>query len=593
MPANSFSGVRAVVVSVVAEALYKLARIDAYANLLEVPSSGTSLQLPDQPGPGDWYAWSNPDLSCQAGKPIVLTLSAAAIADGITIQGATSASFTTAGTSGVAVYMDHSDTWALFVAGPGGSGSVGVYNFVIKPGVPAVGNVFPTFAALYAYVTSAAVALQGQILVTCDDSVVSPIPFAAASYPLTPDLTWTFVGTANYDTTTGYAAITLDDGFHFVPALPGVSLNFDSLQIASAAAADIITVPAGCELNLDLSQVLIEMMGAGAFVNSTNAGGFANVFARARTQFGDGTHAVFNGDIVSTELYLFDGGIVAANSLAGTGTLVPDATAFINAGAVGGWTESLIARAVNVTFVTAQSSYWDGAPPTIVSLALDILAQGLGTVGGKGRYLGTTLLTAAAGNFTTQAATTKIHLRGVGAGGGGGAAAAGAGTSSAAGGGGAGSYLEVSDVPVAGSTAYAYTTGPATVGGGVSSTFTVGATTYTAPGGGLGSADNVGTATVAVTSGGTSAEPTGGDINAPGGKGGPGLVLNGATGVCVGGLGGASAYSGGALTVPGAGFGTAALGFGGGGSGAAQVNSNGPLSGGQSSQGCWYVDEFT
>lgn len=125
MPANSFSGNRDVVAVVNALSSWDFDRTVTYAEVINVPSGGTLLQLPDNPRDGDYYEWANPDNTVTALDPIELALSAAAITAGVTIQRAASQLFTTPGTSGKVVFFDEANTWQLFLSASGGGGGGG------------------------------------------------------------------------------------------------------------------------------------------------------------------------------------------------------------------------------------------------------------------------------------------------------------------------------------------------------------------------------------------------------------------------------------------------------------------------------------
>jgi hypothetical protein len=115
MPANGIDGVRAVTSVVHHAATFSFSRTITYAEVTAIPGGGTELQLPDQPAGGDSYAWVNPDNSCGESTPITLTLSARAIAAGITLQGGEAEVFQTPGASGTVVFFDASNSWSLFI----------------------------------------------------------------------------------------------------------------------------------------------------------------------------------------------------------------------------------------------------------------------------------------------------------------------------------------------------------------------------------------------------------------------------------------------------------------------------------------------
>jgi len=222
----------------------------------------------------------------------------------------------------------------------------------------------------------------------------------------------------------------------------------------------------------------------------------------------------------------------------------------------------------------------------------------LKTTPGAGCYLGSTLLTAASGTFTTSSSTRTIKIRGVGGGGGGAGCTSVASAASAGGGGASGSYAEKT-FSVSPSTGYAYVCGAA--GNGVSasagntggnSTFTVGATTVTAPGG---AGAVVATAVAALTAykgGAPGAASTNGDVNTAGDPGGDGVIVVVATPVGASGEGGSSPLGGGGAPISAVGNGNNATGFGAGGGGA-MTGASAARTGGNGTAGCWVVDEFS
>ena len=234
-------------------------------------------------------------------------------------------------------------------------------------------------------------------------------------------------------------------------------------------------------------------------------------------------------------------------------------------------------------------------------------ARGWGTVdasGGRvetplvGRFLGSTVLTSASGTFTTRSQTNTIKIRGVGGGGGGAGCTSVASAASFGGGGGSGAYLEkvITATP---NTGYAYTCGAAGVGvsgaaggNGGNSTFTVGATTYTAT---LGSGAPIATAVATVGTsylGGTGGiVATNGDLNSTGQNGEPG-IMTAITPLGVSGNGGSSPFGAGGIGRTSVGNGNAAGGFGAGGGGAATGAST-VRTGGSGTGGCWIVDEYS
>ncbi len=215
-----------------------------------------------------------------------------------------------------------------------------------------------------------------------------------------------------------------------------------------------------------------------------------------------------------------------------------------------------------------------------------------------GRYLGSTLLTSASGNFTTTGSCSTIRIRGVGGGAGGAGCTSLASAAAAGGGGGAGSYIEKT-VAVSPNTSYAYTCGPAGAGAsgalggnGTNSTFVVGVTTYTANGGVGAPVATAVTTLISYLGGAGGAVSTNGDVNIAGYPGYPGVTLVVATPIGVSGNGGSSPLGAGGLGINAVGNGNNATGYGAGGSGAF-TGASAVRTGGNGSAGCWIVDQYS
>lgn len=214
-----------------------------------------------------------------------------------------------------------------------------------------------------------------------------------------------------------------------------------------------------------------------------------------------------------------------------------------------------------------------------------------------GRFLRSTLLTSGT-TFTTGPDTETIRVRVQGGGGGGGGCTSVASAAAAGGGGGAGAYAEKT-FDVLPNTNYTYAIGAAGAGvsgaaggNGGSSTFTVGATTVTAPGG-TGAPAAVSATTLKSFAGGAGATvATNGDVNQAGPPGETGTVLIVATPIVQGGAGGDSVLGAGGLGVIAVGNGNAATGFGAGGSGSATGAST-VRTGGSGTAGACIVEEYT
>lgn len=136
MPANSFSGNRAVVRDVVAAATFLYSRSDEYAMCSQVPAgAGTTLELPPDPEAGDWYWFASVDGSCGLGNPITLQVAAPGTA---TVNGGATVVMTEPNGIGRAVFDAVANNWTvLFGASAGGSASGDVSMIRIPIGIRA------------------------------------------------------------------------------------------------------------------------------------------------------------------------------------------------------------------------------------------------------------------------------------------------------------------------------------------------------------------------------------------------------------------------------------------------------------------------
>lgn len=251
-----------------------------------------------------------------------------------------------------------------------------------------------------------------------------------------------------------------------------------------------------------------------------------------------------------------------------------------------------VAELYRYTLLAGETLLYNEAQGFIV---LD--AAGGQKVGARaGRYLRTVILTTGT-SHTTGPETAKIVVRMVGGGGGGGGCTSVASAAAAAGGGGAGAYAEKT-FDVAPNTAYAYAIGAAGAGSsgaaggnGTASSFTVGATTVTAPGG-TGGPQAVAAVTLTARAGGAGgAIATNGDVNGGGAPGGYGVVLIVATPIVASGEGGSGPYGSGGLGLVAVGNGTNGVGFGAGGGGSA-TGASAVRTGGNGTGGVIVVDEY-
>lgn len=136
MPANTFSGVRLLTVSVAALAAYAVGRTDGLVELSAIPAGGTTVTLPSQPSEGDFYLVADADGSCSGAKPMII-----AAAAGDTISGAASTSFSTARSAAIVMFDASADTWIVFsgqTSSAGGGSLTIVKDFTFATASPLV-----------------------------------------------------------------------------------------------------------------------------------------------------------------------------------------------------------------------------------------------------------------------------------------------------------------------------------------------------------------------------------------------------------------------------------------------------------------------
>jgi hypothetical protein len=107
MPLNS-QGTIQVFSDAAALATYAYASQDTGVFLREIPSGGTVLELPASPNDGDWYEWENTDGTCSSTHPIILTA-----AEGTTVQGGASITYTAPYAAGMVRYSSRASNWVV------------------------------------------------------------------------------------------------------------------------------------------------------------------------------------------------------------------------------------------------------------------------------------------------------------------------------------------------------------------------------------------------------------------------------------------------------------------------------------------------
>lgn len=135
MPKSGVSGAPILTTQVDLAASYAFAPSDYFADVTDVPAGGTSIELPDQPSTGDWYAFVNTDGSAGPAAPIVLQASGAPRLQG----GTASMTFATPGAWAIALYLDFANLWAIFSGAAGASPNV--VQFVNTSASPAANTI--------------------------------------------------------------------------------------------------------------------------------------------------------------------------------------------------------------------------------------------------------------------------------------------------------------------------------------------------------------------------------------------------------------------------------------------------------------------
>jgi len=231
------------------------------------------------------------------------------------------------------------------------------YNVVLRPGGTPGGNVYTSWAALYA--ASVAGKWQGQVLVTVDDSIATPVHLTPGDFTIGPALNWTFVAVASYADARGNAALAIDDGMHWTPTGP-VQMTFVDLDITSNATTVTMVAGPSQEVNLLLDGTSIVCTDA-AFLAVDQApapGGFCICNLHFFSVIGDGTHAVLIGGAGFLTCNVLTGSFLQDDAITVGGIIVYDASSFLDANTYGaGFTvlrQDLAAFAVPATGTTAE-----------------------------------------------------------------------------------------------------------------------------------------------------------------------------------------------------------------------------------------------
>lgn len=272
--------------------------------------------------------------------------------------------------------------------------------FVYRPGGVAAGNVYSSWAALWAQAST----VQGPVTVQIDDSIVSPAVVPAGTYPIPSTLTLDAV--ANPSSSTGGAILQLADGAHFTLPRQGGDLRFQGfVQVQSAATTAIMTCVAGQEVNVTGAQLGMLEMTAGAPFFHVQAGAFLlGLFDNFN--IGDGTHAAFVVDAAASMQLILGGhmllatGAITASAGAALALVQIDSqasnTPFANV------TTTLEALATKVAYAPAVPANWVTVPAQVAP-ALDELAASLASGAFVASGFTTTAMTAGQAGYISGA----------------------------------------------------------------------------------------------------------------------------------------------------------------------------------------------
>jgi hypothetical protein len=288
------------------------------------------------------------------------------------------------------------------VSGRGSGGASVVnepYSVVVRPGGVAKGNVFTSWAAMYASVT--ALLQPGvPVRVLLDDSL-GAISIPAGTYNVN---NWSLVGTSDAATQVSVAtfqtgaALTVTTGFlflHFVELVAGGTTPVITAAGVTQVIGDFATVfgGAGAPFFLVPSAQILVLEWAGG-------------------ELGDGTHAAVTVDVAGTLDASFDFSSMAASAVNGAGagagaTYFYDASSLVALGNPGTFTMSAVSSAV--AYTPAVGGHWPTPAPTEAAAGLDKIAAALAnhveTV--SGAIAAAAPVSFSSGNFTST--TGKVR----------------------------------------------------------------------------------------------------------------------------------------------------------------------------------------
>ena len=250
-----------------------------------------------------------------------------------------------------------------------------LYSVVFRPGdTSGADNVFQTFAALYA----ACVNIQGPVRVLVDDSL-GPTHMTAGAYVLD---NWQFYGQASFADSLGFAILTIDAGVTW-DGSASRTLDFTSLDIRYAGAADVCTVAVGAEFNLNLNYTSLVTPGAGAILNiaTSGGGGFAVSDLENFSTIGDGVHAVIKAGVAPGFAALDAITATSVNAACITAGVVSiDSSCSLGIVAAPAYTIVFRDDATFTSYTAANAAKWSGTNPTSVAYALDRIAAMIGPI---------------------------------------------------------------------------------------------------------------------------------------------------------------------------------------------------------------------
>jgi hypothetical protein len=259
--------------------------------------------------------------------------------------------------------------------GGGAAGDTSPYSVVLRPGGVAGGNVFTSWASLYA----ACAGIAGGVRVIVENTGGIPhIP--AGDWAIGG---WAFDGGAESYSLTGFEGtqLIIDDGAHFTGDLLQISFRH-SLLVFGTWTSPVVSIGTNGQGNIFLHEnAQLAALGASPFMAVTDTGnGF--VLIDQTSVLGDGAHAVFTSTAqtgVGNNLVVIVGSTSTINADAVQTTGV-GGVAFVqyDAGAIftgpqTGATLQLNSQAAQLAYTPANPAFWQPAP-TEAAAALDQLA---------------------------------------------------------------------------------------------------------------------------------------------------------------------------------------------------------------------------